>query len=84
MHRKRGYWGQRDGMVQKILHTQALGGKQLWVQISSIPFTNPVILKVQFPLSFCICEMGIIIPSQKVDSRVAGIQIGTQWVVRRD
>lgn len=28
--------------------------------------------------------MGIITPSQKVDSRVAGTQIGTQWVVRRD
>lgn len=34
------------------------GVKQLWVQIASIPFTNPVILTMQFPLSFLVCEMG--------------------------
>lgn len=65
---------------QKILITQTSVAKQIWIHISSIPLTNPVILRQGFPFSesFPVCEMGMIIPPQKPDVRLGCIEICTK------
>lgn len=47
VYRKDWHWSQRDKVVP---NTQAFRVKQVWVQTSSIPFTNPMIWSQWFPL----------------------------------